>query len=104
MYQIRLETLPEGELVTLRQRIAVWAEERGGFVPDSGENAQILYLKGLSDDSAKDLQAWKGIVDVCSEGDQGFRASEVLPEMVQAAGARFGAGSVSCIAGGSTLV
>jgi len=99
MYQIRLETLPEGELVTLRQRIAVWAEERGGFVPDSGENAQILYLKGLSDDSAKDLQAWKGIVDVCSEGDQGFRASEVLPEMVQAAGARFGAGSVSCIAG-----
>lgn len=99
MYQIRLETLPKGELAALRQRIAVWAEERGAFLPDSEVDPQILYLKGLSNESAADLRAWQGILDVCRESEKEFRASQLLPSSLTAGAAQFGGGAASCIAG-----
>lgn len=99
MYQIRLEALPKGELATLRQRIVVWAEERGASMPQVPEDSQILYLKGLKEDAASDLRAWQGVLDVSSEGDKDFSASQLLPGVVSVGAAEFGGGAVSCIAG-----
>lgn len=99
MHQIRLETQSDSDRQTLRQRLAVWAEERGGRLVLSDESAEVLYLKGIQEDHAEDLKTWQGILDVCPEQEASFQASGCLPQEVVVGPAQFGGGKASCLAG-----
>jgi len=99
MYQIRLQSLPLEERSTLRQRLAVWAEERGGSLVNASIDSEVLYLKGVADDAVRLLKAWNGIQSVVAEKDSAHESLIPLPSFVEVKAARFGGGRASCIAG-----
>lgn len=99
MHQIRLETSSVDQHQALRQRLAVWAEERGGSLVVAGDASEVIYMKGIKEDQAEDLKAWLGILDVCAEQSHAFQASSCLPTSIQVGRARFGGAFASCLAG-----
>ncbi|MDA0667715.1 MAG: 3-deoxy-7-phosphoheptulonate synthase [Planctomycetota bacterium] len=99
MYQIRLQNLPAEERSTLRQRLTVWAEERGGSMVDVMVGAETLYMKGVKEDAVELLRTWNGIQSVFSEKAAAHESLAALPSIVEVKAARFGGGSASCIAG-----
>lgn len=99
MFQIQLHDLPAEERRTLRQRLAVWVEERGGHLVDAKEGAQAIYMEGVTEEDVALLRSWNGIHSAQSERAKGHASLKVLPSVVEVRGARFGGGSASCIAG-----
>ncbi|MFK5955591.1 MAG: 3-deoxy-7-phosphoheptulonate synthase [Planctomycetota bacterium] len=99
MFQIRLHDLPSAERSTLRQRLAVWAEERGGSLVEAKEGAQAIYMEGVTEESVELLRSWKGIHSAQAERAKGHASLKALPSAVAVRGAKFGDGSASCIAG-----
>jgi len=100
VFQIRLKQQAATDQAALRARLQVWAEERGWTTVASKEDANVLYLQGVTD--AKELQMlinWDGVEIVVPENAPATAAVERLPKSVQVAAAQFGEGAASFVAG-----
>ncbi len=99
MYQIRLDNPSADVRAQLHQRLQAWVEEREGRLVCPDEDSSLLYVDGIAPSALEELRIWDGIVDICSEQDASFRASNLMPAKVEVGAAAFGQGLVSCLAG-----